>query len=79
MNPESEAEIRKLVLDIDAKIYDFDQERDAFSNMQTEVLEKYTQKDFVSLDNAPIIAEVREHKKTIDDAIARLKELGDLV
>ena len=79
MNPESEAEIRKLVLDIDAKIYDFDQERDGFSNMQTEVLEKYTQKDFVSLDNAPIISEVREHKRTIDDAIARLKELGDLV
>ena len=79
MNPESEAEIRKLVLDIDAKIYDFDVERDGFSTLQTEVLEKYTQKDFVSLDNAPIIKEVREHKKTIDDAISRLKDLADLV
>lgn len=43
------------------------------------MLEKYTQKDFVSLDNAPIIVEVREHKRTIDDAIARLKELAELV
>jgi len=42
-------------------------------------LEKYTTKDFVSLDNAPIIGEVREHKLTIDDAIARLKDLGELV
>jgi hypothetical protein len=33
----------------------------------------------VSLDNAPIIVEVREHKKSIDDAIARLKELAALV
>jgi len=30
LNPESEAEIRKLVLDIDAKIYDFDIEKEGF-------------------------------------------------
>lgn len=30
LNPESEAEIRKLVIDIDAKIYDFDVEKEGF-------------------------------------------------
>jgi hypothetical protein len=33
LNPESEAEIRKLVLDIDAKIYDFDVEKEGFQNL----------------------------------------------
>jgi hypothetical protein len=42
-------------------------------------LEEYTNKNFLDIKNAPIIAEVREHKLKIYDSNWRLGELEDFL
>ena len=45
---------------------------------QQNPMEKYTQKDFLSLKNYVIIVEVREFKARIDESFERLKEIEKL-
>ena len=42
-------------------------------------MEEYTNKNFLDIKNAPIIAEVREHKLKIYDSNWRLGELEDFL
>lgn len=51
------------------------QEGQKLEDFQSQRLEKYTSLDFLSLDNQPIIMEVREFKAQIQDLNARLKDL----
>lgn len=46
---------------------------------QQNPMEKYTQKDFLSLKNYVIIVEVREFKGRIDESFERLKEIEKLM
>ena len=76
INPDTEAEIRKLVVQIDKEIYGFQVEQKEFQRYQTEHVEAYTpdhHKDHSM--NAGIIAEIREHKHAMQDAIRRLHDL----
>lgn len=57
----SKVEIKKLIDQIDQKLFTFDEERKDFTNFQKQKLELYTSKDYVSSTKAPgIIVEIRE-------------------
>ena len=71
----SEADIKKLIREFEPKLAGFQIEKRDFNKYQQNKLNRYTKKDFESLDNAPIITEIREFKAQIDDANKRLKDL----
>lgn len=80
INPDTEAEIRKIVVKIDKEIYYFQVEQKEFERYQNEHIGAYTpdhHKDHSM--NANIIKEIREHKHEMQDAIRRLHDLDLLV
>jgi hypothetical protein len=80
INPDTEAEIRKIVVQIDKEIYGFQVEQKEFEKYQNDHIGGYTpdhHKDHSM--NANIIKEIREHKHEMQDAIRRLHDLDLLV
>lgn len=74
-----EQDIKKAIAKVGVVLRGFDSERAELQKFQTYTLEKYKQKDFVSLRNVYIIIEVREHKIKIIDINERLKELEEMM
>ena len=80
LNPDTEAVIRQLVVQIDKEIYGFQVEQKEFIRYQTEHIEATPSdhhKDHTK--NADIIKDIREHKHLMQDAIRRLYDLDLLV
>lgn len=68
LSTEMKKSLKVLIDEIDRRIYGFDEEKKEFIEFQKNRLENYTTKDFLSLDNPPIIIEIREFKARIKDA-----------
>lgn len=68
-------EITELIAKIAEVLSGHGHEGQKLEDFQNQRLEKYSSLDFLSLDNQPIIVEVREFKAQIQDLNARLKDL----
>ena len=76
---DTKASIRKLTEQMIQKLSGFEDDKIDFIQFQKGTLEEYTNKNFLDIKNAPIIAEVREHKLKIYDSNWRLGELEDFL
>jgi hypothetical protein len=76
LSSDSKVELKKLIDQIDSKLFNFDEERKSFSLYQKQKLELNTSKEFLNHSKAPgIIVEIREFQAKIHDANERLKDL----
>lgn len=81
INPETEAEIRKLVVQIDKKIYGFQVEQKELMQTHSEHLcGDFNEDDHKNhAVNHQLIHDIRAHKHQIQDAIKRLSDLDNEV
>jgi len=76
---ESEREIKALIEKVDRKLNQYDAEKDSHVKYQKTKMEAYTEKQIMSLDNAPIVKDVRLFKEKIDDSFGKLGDIEDLL
>lgn len=76
LSVQSKIEIKKIIDQIDQKLFGFDEDRKGFSNFLKQKLELYTSRDYMNNNKAPgIIVEIREFQAKIQDANERLKKV----
>jgi len=68
-----------LIASIEDRIAGYEKDFKTYKSFQREKLDLYSERDFLSYTNQPIIVEVRDQKKNIDDLDKRLNDVEEML